>query len=251
MPPVSVVVVSGVRVLREGVTALLRGESGLEATAATPGEGVERIEAARAWGVDRDAAGQPAVVALVDHSVPDLAILVACLSEHAPVVVFGVPERDSAVIACAEAGAEAYVPLDASLAELRQVLTAAAQGATVGHGGPSIVSTLMRRLAALTRAGAGDSIRSRGGDLTLREREIAQLLERGFANKQIAARLGIEVPTVKNHVHNILGKLNVHRRGEAAAQLRTWLSSGPAPVTPSVAPPGSPAGPAPSLSPRA
>jgi DNA-binding NarL/FixJ family response regulator len=47
------------------------------------------------------------------------------------------------------------------------------------------------------------------------------LIERGMTNKQIATTLGIEVRTVKNHVHNLLEKLRVRRRGEAAARLRS------------------------------
>jgi two-component system, NarL family, nitrate/nitrite response regulator NarL len=57
--------------------------------------------------------------------------------------------------------------------------------------------------------------------LTAREREIAGLIVEGLSNKEIAARLQIELPTVKNHVHHILSKLNANRRGQAAAMLRT------------------------------
>jgi two-component system nitrate/nitrite response regulator NarL len=56
--------------------------------------------------------------------------------------------------------------------------------------------------------------------LTVREREILGLIDDGMSNKEIARKLCIEVRTVKNHVHNLLEKLSVHRRGEAAALLR-------------------------------
>jgi len=49
------------------------------------------------------------------------------------------------------------------------------------------------------------------------------LIDEGLSNKEIAKRLRIEVATVKNHVHNILEKLQVHRRGEAAARVRAAL----------------------------
>jgi DNA-binding NarL/FixJ family response regulator len=55
--------------------------------------------------------------------------------------------------------------------------------------------------------------------LTNREREILVLVDQGSSNKEIARRLGIEVATVKNHVHNILEKLRVRRRAEAAAKV--------------------------------
>jgi two-component system, NarL family, nitrate/nitrite response regulator NarL len=55
--------------------------------------------------------------------------------------------------------------------------------------------------------------------LTDREREIVYLIDRGLSNKEIAATLGIQLSTVKNHVHHILEKLKARRRSEAAAQV--------------------------------
>ena len=59
-----------------------------------------------------------------------------------------------------------------------------------------------------------------GTPLSRRELQIAQLIDCGLTNKQIGRELGIEAATVKNHVHNLCEKLNVHRRGEAAARIR-------------------------------
>jgi DNA-binding CsgD family transcriptional regulator len=56
--------------------------------------------------------------------------------------------------------------------------------------------------------------------LTRREREIVALLRQGLSNKEIARSLQIGYATVKNHVHSILSKLQVRRRGEAAARVR-------------------------------
>ena len=53
--------------------------------------------------------------------------------------------------------------------------------------------------------------------LTRREREILELLSTGLSNKQIALQLSIELSTAKNHVHNILEKLGLHHRADAAA----------------------------------
>jgi two-component system nitrate/nitrite response regulator NarL len=57
-------------------------------------------------------------------------------------------------------------------------------------------------------------------DLTPREGEILEMIELGLSNKEIARNLRIEVGTVKNHVHNILEKMNVRRRNQAAHRLR-------------------------------
>ena len=61
--------------------------------------------------------------------------------------------------------------------------------------------------------------------LTTREREILELIERGLSNKEIARRLRIELGTVKNHVHNVLQKLQVRGRGEAAHSMRKRSSA--------------------------
>jgi DNA-binding NarL/FixJ family response regulator len=61
--------------------------------------------------------------------------------------------------------------------------------------------------------------------LTSRERQVLQLIDGGLSNKEIATALGIEVSTVKNHVHNLLDKLRVPSRMQAAAWLGTHLTS--------------------------
>jgi DNA-binding NarL/FixJ family response regulator len=59
--------------------------------------------------------------------------------------------------------------------------------------------------------------------LTAREVQVLDLIADGLSNKEIAARLYIELSTVKNHVHSILTKLRAHTRAEAAARAqRTW-----------------------------
>jgi two-component system nitrate/nitrite response regulator NarL len=59
--------------------------------------------------------------------------------------------------------------------------------------------------------------------LTLRESEILALAEAGRSNKEIARDLAISCATVKNHMHNILQKLQVTRRGQAVARLRRGM----------------------------
>ena len=67
--------------------------------------------------------------------------------------------------------------------------------------------------------------------LTARERQILLLIDEGLSNKEIAARLSIEVATVKNHVHSLLTKMQVNTRGQAAARLG-WPPASPAPSAP-------------------
>jgi DNA-binding NarL/FixJ family response regulator len=81
---------------------------------------------------------------------------------------------------------------------------------------PRIAGMLFRRIAA------NGSERSHGPDngaLTRREYEIVSLMTEGLSNKEIARQLRIQIATVKNHIHSILAKLHVRRRGEVAARM--------------------------------
>jgi DNA-binding NarL/FixJ family response regulator len=62
--------------------------------------------------------------------------------------------------------------------------------------------------------------------LTEREMEILRLIQQGLPNKMVSRQLGIELSTVKNHVHSILAKLGVHNRGEAISLLYRYESAG-------------------------
>ena len=70
------------------------------------------------------------------------------------------------------------------------------------------------RVSSLARQ-IGDYRSGNGTCLTRREAEIVRLIDDGLSNKEIAVRLHIEVSTVKNHVHNILDKLQLHNRYSA------------------------------------
>jgi two-component system nitrate/nitrite response regulator NarL len=128
------------------------------------------------------------------------------------IVALGVPETAPDVIACAEAGIAGYVPREASIADLLDTVTRVRDGETPCP--PHIAAGLFRRLAALSADRHVEPVAA----LTRREAEILALIDLGLSNKEIAGRLQIELPTVKNHVHHILEKLGVHRRGEAAAR---------------------------------
>lgn len=136
------------------------------------------------------------------------------------VVMLGVSESEDEVITCAEAGAAGYLPRTGSLGDLLDVLRSVSLGETLCS--PRIAATLLKRIATL--AGTAKQLRapSSNGDfrrLTTREREIVGLIDQCLSNKEIAQRLAIDVHTVKNHVHNILQKLHVHRRSEAARRI--------------------------------
>lgn len=157
-------------------------------------------------------------IVLIDLGMPGSIAVMVAIRDTVPsvrLVAFAAAEVDDVVVACAEAGAVGYVSRDASADELIAVLRGVFRGEAPCS--PRVTATLFRRLAALS---GGRQTQLAFTRLTGRECEIVRLVDRGLSNKEIATELGIEVATVKNHVHNILEKLDVHRRGEAAARLR-------------------------------
>ena len=208
-----VLIVVGVRLYREGLVQLLGARDGLTVVGA---ESDGRGAALRLEQTTPD-------VALVEMGLPDLDALTQALagrSRAVPLVAIGIADSDTEVIACAERGFAGYVTRDGCVDELVATVRAAAKGELTCS--PRIAGTLMRRLGALAAELHPASSMAR---LTRREREIAALMRQDLSNKEIATRLRIEVATVKNHVHNVLDKLQVHRRSDAARLLGLRLHS--------------------------
>ncbi|MFL6232861.1 MAG: LuxR C-terminal-related transcriptional regulator [Thermoanaerobaculia bacterium] len=127
-------------------------------------------------------------------------------------VVLGLPREDESVADFIEAGARGYVLRGDS----PEVLVSAIREVQEGRSpcAPPVVTAVLRRITALAEAppaAAPPTVEP----LTRREREILALLAEGYSNKELCHRLHITVQTAKNHVHNILTKLQVHRRRDA------------------------------------
>jgi two-component system, NarL family, nitrate/nitrite response regulator NarL len=203
----AVLVVGSVRFFRDGLAMLLSREPGIDVvgSAAAPEDAVESARS-----LDPD-------VILVDLAMEASIGTVRALGDAAPrsaVVVLSVPDRERDILACAEAGIAGFVTREASFAELVSTVENVARGEMPMS--PRLAATLLRRIGALSATHDGAA-----ATLTRREREVAEFLREGLSNKEIAARLSIEVATVKNHVHNILDKLRLQRRGEVASAVRT------------------------------
>jgi two-component system nitrate/nitrite response regulator NarL len=208
--PIRVLVVAGTRLYREGLTTYLASAPALSVvgSAGNASDAIERVRELLPDIVLLDVA--------LTGDVADLRAIVAA-EPGTCVVAFGIVESEAAVIACAEAGVAGYVGREASMAQLVEVLEGARRSELVCS--PRVAGTLLRRVGALAREREpGDESRER---LTSRETQIVALVDEGLSNKEIARRLGIELSTVKNHVHNIIEKLHVSGRSEAAARVRS------------------------------
>jgi DNA-binding NarL/FixJ family response regulator len=117
-----------------------------------------------------------------------------------------------------EAGACGFILKDGSVNELIESIRLAQKGEAQI---PSrIAGAMMERLFYLSRMFSAVENKLDGDvRLTSRELEVLQFIGEGLTNQEIAARLVVEVGTVKNHVHSILEKLNVNNREEAASYL--------------------------------
>ncbi len=135
------------------------------------------------------------------------------------VLMIGIPNNDAEVIAAIEAGAAGYLTCDSSFDDLTSNIRALAAGKTLcSQRIARLLFTRVAKSAQLIKA----SRQPAAADihLTPRELQIMTLIEEGLSNKGIARRLSIELQTVKNHVHNILVKLSLHRRTEVAHYVR-------------------------------
>lgn len=206
---ISVLVVDDICLSREGLADQLRHDrwAGEVRTAANMEAAVRSLRSFL-----------PDVVLLSLASADGLAMLAAMrvVAPAVRVIALAVTETEDEIVACAEAGVAGFLPRSGTLEHLKLAVAGVVRGETVCS--PRVAGALLRRVSVLAAARTGYTDTTH---LTPREREILVLIDQGMTNQQIAQRLSIAVRTVKNHVHNLLEKLRVRRRGEAAARLRS------------------------------
>jgi two-component system nitrate/nitrite response regulator NarL len=207
-PTVRVMVLADVRLYREGLARLLAGHPSLTVVAAAP---VNEDSLLRVQAEHVDVILLEAAKACETRVVQEL----VRLAPGAKVVAYGVLDEERQVLRCAEAGAAAFVTGDATGEQLVSAILGVGRGEI--NCSPRVTALLVNRLQSLSQGLAPEANHAR---LTQRERGIVTFIDEGLSNKEIAARLGIELCTVKNHVHHILEKLQVTRRTQAAARVR-------------------------------
>lgn len=192
---------------RRGLELVLAAENDLEVVGEA-GDGVEAVERATEL--------QPDVI-ILDVRMPGLNGIEATRRirnalTSVKIVILTVSEDEEDLFAAVRAGASAYLLKEVAIDEVAAAVRAVAQGQALIT--PSMAAKLLVEFSSLARrldAQHGDAPR-----LTGREIEVLRLVARGASNKDIAAELVISENTAKNHVRNILEKLGVKSRTEAA-----------------------------------
>ena len=187
------------------------------------------LEATADTAVAGEAATGDEVIALAERLQPDVILMdlkmpgpngieatrrILAASPHIAVLVVTMYEDDGSVFAAMRAGARGYLLKGADEDEMLRAIRGVARGEAIF--GPAVARRLLRFFAAPELSAPPPAF----PELTEREREILDLLAQGRANPEIAERLYLSPKTVRNHVSNIFGKLQVADRAQAIVRAR-------------------------------
>jgi DNA-binding NarL/FixJ family response regulator len=151
---------------------------------------------------------------LPDGSGIDATRLILTAVPAVRVLVMTMTADDEAVVAAMRAGARGYVVKGSGRADLLRSVRSVADGGAVF--GPGVAERLPAYFASLAAVPGRDAF----PQLTEREREVLDLMARGLDNRRIARELFLSDKTVRNHVSNVLAKLDAEDRGEAVVRAR-------------------------------
>lgn len=200
---ITVVLVDDHEIVRRGVRAFLATQPDLEVVGeAATGEAAVQV------------AGEHAPdVALVDLLMPGIGGVEAIrllkrASPHTQVVALTSYHEDEHIFAALRAGAASYLLKDVPAGELAETVRRAARGESVLH--PRVAARVVQGLRG------GRDVPNAFVELSERELEVLRLIAAGLSNGAIAEKLVISEKTVKGHVSNILSKLHILDRTQAA-----------------------------------
>jgi DNA-binding NarL/FixJ family response regulator len=204
--PIRVAVVDDQELFRRGLVMLVGAEDDIEVV----GEASDGEEAAAL------AEEKAPDVILMDVRMPKLSGTEACVTikqvaPSAKIIMLTMSDEEVDLYDAIKNGASGYLLKDASIDEVSQAIRLVADGQSLIS--PSMAAKLLEEFKTISRTGGKPE--EIAPKLTDRELEVLNLVARGLNNREIARDLYISENTVKNHVRNILEKLQLHSRMEA------------------------------------
>lgn len=209
---IHVFIVDDNRLLREGLVSMLSEQKDI-IVIGTASSGNNALKQIKDLHLD---------VALIDIGMPDKDGIEVTKALHqdfpkVKVIILGMLDLTDEIMACIEAGASGYVLKEASFDHMVDTIRSVHCGESFCS--PQMTASLFSRIAEI--ADERMPGKSQGSiRLTARELEIINLIAEGLPNKEISERLFVETQTVKNHIHNIFDKLQLHTRLEAVQYAR-------------------------------
>ncbi|WP_246304865.1 response regulator [Nocardioides thalensis] len=203
--PVRVLVVDDQELFRRGMTMLLGSEAGIEVVGEAS-NGVEGVELAKSAAPD---------VVLLDVRMPKQSGIEACVAiketvPSAKIVMLTMSDEEADLYEAVKNGASGYLLKDSSIEEVAQGIRVVADGQSLIS--PSMAAKLIDEFKTMSKP---DKVTGAALKLTERELDVLRLVAKGLSNRDVAQRLAISENTVKNHVRNMLEKLQLHSRMEA------------------------------------
>jgi DNA-binding NarL/FixJ family response regulator len=204
---IRVVIVDDHALFRRGLDRVLDDEPDIEVVGEA-GDGVEAISRVRELAPD---------IVIMDVRMPrasgiEAARTIRAVAPETKVIMLTVSDLEEDLYEAVKAGVNGYLLKEVAIPEVADAVRAVAAGHSLVS--PSMASKLFTEFNVLAQQ-ADDRQRSLSPRLTERELEVLKLVARGLSNRDIAGELYISENTVKNHVRNVLEKLQLHSRMEA------------------------------------